>query len=258
MNEIAFAVIASTALLLGLLGVMGALLVVNSGHRHRHRAEVAELGLLHKQAVMAAEREAVEHTMRGIGSELHDNVGQLLAVSCMGISSVIEAQEGDTRLEAARSALEQGIAEVRRLGHTLNSDMWAKRSFHDALKAECERIERAASGSLRVDLQLPVRPTQLSSDAKTILFRVFQEVVANALKHARADTITVTLREGLFIQLIIADNGQGMDAAAQRSGSGIISIRRRCALIGFDAELSSAPGKGTTWQFTQHNEPHAP
>ena len=256
MSEIAFAVLASTALLLGLLGVMGALLVVNTGRRHRYRAEVAELGLLHKQAVLNAEREAVEHTMRGIGSELHDNVGQLLAVSCLGISSVIEDHEGDSRLEAARSALEQGIAEVRRLAHTLNSDMWAKRSFHDALKAECLRIERA--GSLCMDLRLPAQPVQLAPDAKTILFRVFQEVVANAIKHAYADTITVTLQEGLFIQLTIADNGKGMDDTAQRTGSGIIGIRRRCALIGFDAELSSVPGGGTTWQFTQRNEPHAP
>lgn len=256
MSGITFAVLASTALLLGLLGLMGALLVLNNNRRHRYRAEMAELELRHKQAVMSAEREAVEHTMRGIGSELHDNVGQLLSVSCLGISTVIDDQGGNTRLEAARGALEQGMDEVRRLGHTLNSDMWVERSFSDALSAECERIERV--GLARMHLLLLGEPPSLSPDAKTILFRVFQEVVANALKHANADTIEVSLSETEAIRLTISDNGKGIDTGSEHGGSGLTNIRRRCELIGFQAELSSAPGKGTFWQFTQNIGTHAP
>ena len=251
MSGITFAVLASTALLLGLVAVMGALLVVNTNRRHRYRADMAEQGLLQRQAVMQAEREAVEHTMRGIGRELHDNVGQLLAVAFMGLSAAIEDEGGNARLEAAQSALHQGIDEVRRLGHTLNSDMWELRSFSDALSTECERIERTCM--VRMHLLLQGEPPRLTPEAKTILFRVFQEAVANALKHANAKTITVSLIDGEAFRFSIADDGKGIGSEQARTGSGLNNIRRRCELIGFHAELSTVPGEGTRWLFTQRN-----
>ena len=189
--------------------------------------------------------------MRGIGQELHDNVGQLLAVAYMGLSMAIEEEADYSRLEAARSALHQGIDEVRRLGHTLNSDMWEQRSFTDALSSECERIERTCK--VRMHLLVQGGPPRLTPEAKTILFRVFQEAVANALKHAEANTITVALLDGEEFRLTITDDGKGMGSGPASSGSGLLNIRRRCELIGFHAELSSVPGEGTRWLFTQRN-----
>ena len=106
-------------------------------------------------------------------------------------------------------------------------------------------------GLAKVHLQLQGEPPDLKPDAKTILFRVFQEVVNNALKHARADTIEVSLHDGEHPTLTITDNGTGFTEEAIKTGSGTVNIRRRCEMIGFRAELSTAPGQGTTWRITR-------
>jgi signal transduction histidine kinase len=95
----------------------------------------------------------------------------------------------------------------------------------------------------------------LEPDTITVLYRVFQEVVNNALKHSGADTLTVTLGGEPHFTLSVADNGAGFHASDAAKGSGLLNIQRRCALIGFTATCTTSPGAGCTWQF-QHTAAH--
>ncbi|MBP6389268.1 MAG: hypothetical protein KA175_08940 [Flavobacteriales bacterium] len=253
-EQVIFTVVIATVVLLAVLGVMGFLMVVNTERRHRHRAALVELQRKRDQEVITAEREATQQTLGEVGRELHDNVGQLLTVAQMGLADVLDEGAADPRLRAALGALEDGIEEVRRLGRTLNSDMWQHRTFVDAVSAEASRVERM--GRVRAHLRIIGEPTELSPDTKTVLFRVFQEIMSNALKHAHADTIEITLDGGPPFVLRIRDNGTGFMDAQRAVGSGLANIRRRCALIGFRAELTTAPGAGCTWTL-QHLPSHA-
>jgi len=254
-DRIVFTAIIATVALLALIGIMGVLMVVNTSRRQRHRAELAELHLAHEREVRAAEREATEQTLREVGRELHDNVGQLLSVVSMGLSSAIEAGESDPRLGDTREVLNRGIDEVRRLGRDLNSDLWQQRSLADAISAEAERIERVVrvKAHVLVKGELPV----LSADRNTILFRIFQEVVNNALKHSGADTITITLQAAPRFALIITDNGKGFDPARTKANGGLVNIRKRCALIAFNAQCTSSSGNGCTWHLEQDSDGRA-
>ena len=238
------AAVLTVTLLLFVAG-LATLLVLNHTRRIRHRAELAELQLRRDQEVMAAEREATQQTLREVGRELHDNVGQLLTVAQMGLNTVLEEPLPDTRLAASRDALDQGIEEVRRLGHSLNSDLWQQGSLADAISAEAERVERVGRVAAHVIVKgtLPV----LSPDTSTILFRVFQEVVNNALKHSGADTLTITLSGSPTFCLTVADNGKGFDATRTVAQGGLVNIPRRCALVGFSAQCTTAPGLGCVW-----------
>lgn len=258
-SDIGLAITIATLAMLLFIGLIALLLVINSNGRIRHRAELAEVKLNHDREVMDAEREAQRQTLQEVGRELHDNLGQLLTVVQMGLYAELEDDSTKKRVHEAVNTLELSIAEVRRMGRSLNSDLWEHRTFSEAITAEAERIERM--GLAAVHLQLSGEPPDLTPDAKTILFRVFQEVVNNALKHARADTITVTLHDGAHPTLTIADNGSGFaltpDASATEparpaGGSGLVNIQRRCAMIGFIAELHTAPGQGTTWTITRN------
>jgi hypothetical protein len=111
---------------------------------------------------------------------------------------------------AARDTLEHSIGELRRLGRDLNTDLWQQRSLVDAISAEADRIERVAR--VRVHVEVQGTPPALPPDHTTILFRVLQEVVNNALKHSRADTLTITLAAGPPWSLTLSDNGRGFDA----------------------------------------------
>ncbi|MBZ0207287.1 MAG: hypothetical protein K8H89_13245, partial [Flavobacteriales bacterium] len=129
-----FVVVVGTAFVLGLIAIVGLLMIANSSRRQRHRAELAELGLRHAREVMGAEREAVRQTLQEVGAELHDNVSQLLMVIHMGLNWLPEGQKPLPRLDASREALAECIKEVRRLGHTLNTDLWEDRTLETALK----------------------------------------------------------------------------------------------------------------------------
>lgn len=248
-SEIGITVIVSALTMLLLVGVVVLMLVLSNQRRTRHRAELAEVKLNHDREVMDAEREAQRQTLQEVGRELHDNLGQLLTVVQMGLYAELEDDGKKQRIHEAVNTLEVSIEEVRRMGRSLNSDMWENRSFTEAVTAEAERIERM--GLAKVHLQLTGEPPELTADAKTILFRVFQEVVNNALKHARADTIDVSLHDGGTPSLTITDNGTGFSEEAMKTGSGTVNIRRRCEMIGFRAELHTAPGQGTTWRITR-------
>lgn len=247
MTDLFITIIVSTLTILLFTGLVVLLLVLNNTRRIRHRAELAELQQQKDEAVMEAEREATQHTLRELGRELHDNVGQLLAVAQMGVNTVLEEGPDNPRLSAARDALEQGTDEVRRLGHDLNSDLWQQRSLVDAISAEAERLERVA----RVQVHLLVKgiPPALEPDTSTVLFRVFQVIITNALKHSGADVIDITVAGEPHFALTITDNGMGFDPERTTAHAGLVNIHKRCALIGFVARCTTAPGGGCTWHL---------
>lgn len=245
--RIAFAAAIVTTIIIVMLVAVVLLMVLNSNRRIRHRAELAEAERKRDQEVMRAEREATQQTLREVGKELHDNVAQLLSVAQMGMGTVLNTPEPDPRLSAALDALDRGVEEVRRLGHDLNSDRWQNRSLVDAISAEAERLERV--GRLRAHVSVTGTHAPLPPVTSIVLFRAFQEVVNNALKHSGADTLTFQIGGAPSPTLIISDNGRGFDAPEVTSPGGLQGVKHRCALVGYEASYVSAPGHGCTWTF---------
>jgi len=254
MTDLTWTLLIGTSVLLGLIAFVVLLVVLNNSRRLQHRAALAEAERLRNAEVQRAEREATQHTLREVGRELHDNVAQLLTVAQMGLGNVLEEPTPDGRLLAARDALDQGIEEVRRLGHDLNSDRWQQRSLRDAIGTAAERIERV--GRVRALVVQQGDPPEPDADTRIILFRVFQEVVNNALKHSGADTLTITLHGTAALALTIADNGRGFDPAHTASAGGLFGIRKRCALVGYTAHCTSTPGQGCTWTLEPETNDH--
>jgi signal transduction histidine kinase len=244
-TDVWWTIMVSTMVLLLFIGLVILLVVVNSNRMNKHRAQMVKADLLREQQVTMAEREATQQTLREIGRELHDNVAQVLTVAQMGLNRELDQNNGSRYLLAASDALEQGIEEVRRLGHDLNSDLWQDRSLADAISADAARIERVAR--LRCLVELAGTPPVLPPDTCTILFRVFQEVVNNTLKHSGADTLTVSLDATGPLVMTIADNGSGFDMSSINAKGGLVNISRRCALVGYTARCVSAPASGCTW-----------
>lgn len=247
-TDLYITVIVVSLSLLALTAILFLVMIAGSNRRHRHRAQLAELHLQRDAELRRAEREATEHTLTEVGRELHDNVGQLLTVAQVGLLDHLEEGAKDhPRVATALQALDQGLEEVRRLGRSLNRDHWHHLGLAQALDVEATRLERL--GKARVLADLDKDAPDPPADVKTILFRAFQEVVSNALRHSGARTLTITLR-GSPPTLQVQDDGRGFDPAAPPKGSGLTNIRTRCGLIGYTATLSTAPGQGCTWTFT--------
>lgn len=233
-------------LTLALLIVASVLLMVTSSNkRNRHRAELAEFVARRDRELLEKERETTKHTLREVARELHDNLGQLITVAQVGVKNVIQGAIDVEGLIPVRDALEQGITEVRRLGHDINSDLWERRTLIEAISAEAERIEKLAK--LKVTVLVEGEPKDLAPGSKTILFRTFQEIMTNSIKHGRSSEIKIILDGKNDLSLTIADNGKGFDLATVRFNAGLTNIHKRCAMIGFNAICTTAPGGGCSW-----------
>lgn len=253
--DLYWTIIVSTTVLLGLIAFVVLLVVLNNARRIRHRAEMAEAERLRRDQVASAERETTRHILREIGRELHDNVGQLLAVAQLGVNNELDEQGSNARLAAARDALEQGMEEVRRVGHHLNTDLWQHRSLADAISAEAERIERVSR--LRVELQVRQPLPFVPPDTSTVLFRIFQLLVTNAVKHSGSPVLHILLEPaGSGLHLQVRDEGRGFNARGSSPGAGIHTIHQRCVLIGYEAHCESTPGNGCTWTIGPNDTEH--
>lgn len=244
-EDLMLPILIASALVVLMVGFVGLLLVVNSNRRVSHRAEMAELRQQQARAVIDAQREATRQTLIDLGRELHDNVGQVLAVAQLGLNTVLETKH-DPQVAAARDTLMDGINEVRRLGHDLNTDIWQRRSLVEAIRAEAERVERVLRVKVKLDVAayLPTPPP----DTMVLLYRVFQVILANAINHAKARWITIQVwGSGEHLSFSVADNGIGFDPATTKANAGLANIHQRCALIGYTAECRTAPGAGCTW-----------
>ncbi|MCB0768570.1 MAG: hypothetical protein KDB95_15280 [Flavobacteriales bacterium] len=250
-----FAVVVATILLIGMVGLMGLLMVVNTSRRQRYRADLAEAELQRTRAVQLAEREGVEQTLAEVGRELHDNVGQLLTVVQMGLRNMEAERRDDPAATGTMEALEQSIEEVRRLGRSLNQELWQERSIVEALRLEGDRIGRL--GRVNVTMHEDGHAAEPNADTKIILFRTVQEVLNNALRHSGATAIGITAW-GDPLSIRVTDNGKGFDRGTTKNGGGLLNIINRCELIGYHATLDAQPGKGCSWTLTPHARDKAP
>lgn len=244
-TDIATVVVLSGLGILALLGLAVVLLILVHSRRIRHRADLSELRLQHANAVREVEREVEAHTLKELGRELHDGVGQLLTSVRMDINAVILASDGSPVAQGMKETLDHAIAELRRLSHTLIADRLRRKPISEALQEECLRLHRP--GTLEISFRSDGLEPTLPPDHKVVLYRIFQEGLNNALKHARADRIQVALSSGEGVRMTIQDNGVGFDPEVERhKGAGLNNIQHRAGLIGLRCWLSSSPGAGTT------------
>jgi signal transduction histidine kinase len=119
------------------------------------------------------------------------------------------------------------------------------------LKPALERLtsQVAERSGLNVQLQVAVPEGALDADRQTVIYRIVQEALTNAIKHAQASSVSVIVAsagEGA-VRAVIEDDGVGFLADRVREGAlGLVGMRERVTLLGGRLEIESAPGAGTT------------
>jgi signal transduction histidine kinase len=221
-------------------------------------AEVAFLKIVADQAAAIAENARlftdaqahVAHEERQrISRDLHDSVSQALYGIALGTRTAREHLEHNAA--AARAPLdyvlqlaEAGLAEMRALIFELRPESLEKEGLIGALAKQAAAL-RARHG-IRVDEVFDAEPTAPIA-VKEALFRIAQEALNNAAKHARASHVELRLASaGEALVIEIRDDGSGFDAGAQFPGHlGLQSMRERALRLGGNVEVVSVEGKGT-------------
>ncbi|MGE5195684.1 MAG: PAS domain S-box protein [Deltaproteobacteria bacterium] len=195
---------------------------------------------------------------RRIGQDLHDVVGQELTGLALLAGSLAEAlrEHWPAEMETAQrlvAGIERTLLEVRRLSKGLIPVEVHADGLQAALTELAERVSQGAHIRCDFDWDKPVLVE--NNETATHLFRIAQEAVANALKHAAPRCITISLNENKGrLVLGIRDDGKGISPTAwQTEGMGLDTMQYRAALIG--ATLSVAPvaegGTLVTCQLTK-------
>lgn len=203
--------------------------------------------------LVAAEEEA----RRQVARELHDDFGQRLA----GLTLALEAArkqlpEGDPRrseLGAIGGSLAELAEDLRRLSHDLHPAALERRGLAEALRDHCAEIERRHGVRVSLCLYLNGAERSFPPEIALGLYRITQEALANAVRHAGASTAEVTLRAAAgTARLTVADDGGGFDPdeARRTGGVGLASIEERAQLLGGRCRIASAPGAGTGIEVT--------
>lgn len=183
-----------------------------------------------------------------LARDLHDDINQRLAAASIGLSSlrrrVSPAIQGEVKhIQHQVIALSE---DVRQLSHELHPSCLHHAGLRDSLEALChtQRRPRAPHVIFIADRAIDV----LSADIALCFYRVTQEALTNALRHAEASQVTIKASvTGDVASLWIFDDGKGIDPDELPSagpGIGLISMNERAKLLGGSFELRTAPGKG--------------
>jgi len=254
MEEIYIVLAIGSILALVLIGFIFTILFLYQKRRHKQAQELARMKDQYEQEVLRSQLEIQEETFKMIGQELHDNIGQVLSVVklSLAILPLDKEHEAYEQVLNARQILNKAAIDLSDLTKSLHTDRIAQIGLAEAIRFEMENVRK--SGIMQTEYEIEGAEYDFDAQQSIFLFRMFQEMLNNVLKHSQAQTVRITLdysNERQFV-LTLADDGVGFDVEAKRntpsssSGVGLKSIFNRAKLIGAELDMKSVPNQGTT------------
>jgi signal transduction histidine kinase len=195
---------------------------------------------------------AQENERRRIARELHDEIGQALTAVKINLQTALRTNAGSpdvALLEDSALIVDRTLERVRNLSLDLRPAMLDDLGLVPALRWYFDRL---AHTEIAIQLDAEDWQRRLPPEVETTCFRVVQEALTNAIRHAQCRQVHVELRlQTVALQLVMRDNGIGFDVAEARARAGrgaslgLLGMFERVALLGGQIEIESQPGRGT-------------
>ena len=184
-----------------------------------------------------------ERNLRRISAEIHDGPLQLLSFASLRVDDQEGPENGATAV-TWREAITQAIRELRDISRGLTlpelEGLDTEAVVRRAIRAHDRRTDRTTP------LLMPISPHALPHAENICVYRVIQEGLNNAERHAHGAGVGVHLVTEPLAQIIrVVDTGPGFDNAREQTGLGLSGLRERVTGLGGDFEIDSAPGQGT-------------
>lgn len=198
------------------------------------------------EEIARTQTEIQEQTLKYIGWELHDNVGQLLAYASMQMN-MLSAQVADNMKESVDSTadvIKESLKEVRSLSKSLNNDVILNIGFEQSITNELNRLKRMKFASAELHIKGEQQVIQ-NKKHEIVIFRILQEFFSNSVKYSEATNLKVVLDYHPDKVIIEAsDDGKGFEMVTVEKGSGLINMQSRAELINAEFEIHSKPNEG--------------
>jgi PAS domain S-box-containing protein len=226
-------------------GVQGGILIFSEDITQSKHAQEALLGMNRKLL------EAQEKERSRIGRELHDDIGQRLALLAIQLQQLREdtltLRDVRSRVGEFEKQISEIATDIQSLSHELHSAKLQYLGIAGAMRGFCQ--EFADQQKMGIDFKVDDLPRPLSPDISLCLFRVLQEALHNSAKHSGGRHFEVRLwGTSEEIHLTVKDSGAGFDreAAKESRGLGLISMEERLKLVKGTLSIDSQPKRGTT------------
>jgi len=243
MNDLVFGIISTTLIILLLVAGLTITFFVMARQRERQEKKLIETRLSFEREIRQVEAEVSEHIMSQFAQELHDNIGQLLTA----VHIQIENQKIDhpSLVESFKPTeiyLGEVTQQLRLLSRTLNNDYVGHIGLQAAIGLEVDRL--LTLKRVKVHWESFAGPSNLNNDQELMVFRIFQEIVQNVLRHSGAKNLYLSVdnRDRGF-EFRAQDDGHGFDQKAifqQNKASGLKNILKRARLAELKCEITSS------------------
>jgi len=225
---------------------------------HRQQAELAlRTSQNQLRALSAKVQSAREEEGTRIAREIHDELGSALTGlkwDLEKMNKTLAPSEDDAAVAAARDRIgvmtgliEETINTVRRISSELRPSILDDLGLVAAIEWQAQQF-RARTG-IEFDFDTQLETAELNRESATAVFRIFQEILTNVLRHSGASRITVELQKcnGHF-DLKVKDNGRGISETEKGNtrSLGLLGMKERALLVGGEVTIAGAPGTGTT------------
>jgi len=232
-------------------------LLIYRNYKHRQKLQQAKIDELETEKQLTA-TEAVlkgeEQERTRLAKDLHDGLGGMLSGIKFSLGNMkgnlILTPDNAQAFERSMDMLDSSIKEMRRVAHNMMPEVLVKYGLDTALKEFCNEIDR--SRVLDVNYQsVGMDKAAIEQTMAVTIYRIVQELVNNAIKHAAAKNVLVQAhlseQEKLLI-ITVEDDGKGFDTTTLRHAAGIgwQNIQNRIEFLKGKADIQSSPGKGTS------------
>jgi PAS domain S-box-containing protein len=195
-----------------------------------------------------------ERERRRLATDLHDHIGQALAVSKIKLGVLQKTVSSEAVLQPigeVREMIEQMIQNTRSLTFELSLPVLYELGFEAAVEWFAKDVRD--KHNIMVDVQKDMLPIPMDDELKVLLFRTVRELLMNIVKHSQARHARVSIvRDGESLSIKVEDDGVGMgDAVLNKKGSfGLFSVRERLHYLGGSLQIESDDGSGTRVTLT--------
>jgi len=241
-------IIVTTLVILLLIASIVISVFIASRQRLQQDIKLSQMELTYEKELRQTELEVKEQLMAQVSRELHDHVGHTLTNMRLTIENKkIDYPDVEILFKPVEILLDEASLQLRMLSRSMNSDYLNGLTFQDAIQQETIRLQGISKMEIDYRPGTHIYPS-VDKDQLLMSFRIFQEILNNAIKHSGAQKLLIRSNHSDYL-LQVSDEGKGFDLQqiiATGKASGLNNMQKRATLAKLDLLITTAPQKGTS------------
>lgn len=249
--------IMGSVLFISMAGTLIVFLIIHKKKRYEHLLEKQTMENNYHNQLLLSRMEVQEQSFRYFSEEIHDNIGQILSIVKMQMHNIRRTSTETDIVSRAKDCTEllgKAISDLRNISHTLNSAFVTNVGLPEAVEKDLEYIRSAKD--VKCTLHNTGEEYSIGEEKELLVFRIIQEAIANAVKHAAPSAIDVYLDHlPQMLVVRVVDNGAGFSTdVISKSGIGLNNMQVRADLLKGRLGVTSEKGSGTTIRLEIYRE----